>query len=69
MTGRKGPLARVNLFRLAIFGILAVTAVLAFALQAGIFRALFRGVLFLAVVLLLGSYLVQWWIRRVKKQG
>ncbi|MBX3087964.1 MAG: hypothetical protein KF742_05710 [Cryobacterium sp.] len=69
MTGRKGPLARVNLFRLAIFCILAVTAVLAFTLQAGIFRALFRGVLLLAVVLLLGSYLVQWWIRRVKKQG
>ncbi len=67
MTKAKGPLARINLFRLAIFGILAVTAVLAFTLQAGIFRTLFRGALFLAVVLLLGSYLFQWWIRRVRK--
>ena len=64
ITRRTGPLKRVNLFRLGVFLSIAITAVLAFTLQAGLFRFLFRGALVVVVVLLFGSYLGQWWTRR-----
>jgi uncharacterized membrane protein YedE/YeeE len=64
MARRTGPLARVSLFRLGIALIIAVTAILAFTLQAGLFRWLFRGALLVGAVLLFGSYLWQWWRRR-----
>lgn len=61
---RPGPLARVSLFRLAITLVIVVTAVLAFTLQAGAFRWLFRGALVVGVILVFGSYLVQAWAKR-----
>lgn len=61
---RTGPLARINLFRLGTLLAILVTAILAFTLQAGVFRFLFRGALVLGAILLFGSYLVQWWTRR-----
>lgn len=64
MARRTGPLARVSLFRLGIALVIAVTAILAFTLQAGLFRWLFRGALLLGAVLLFGSYLWQWWAKR-----
>lgn len=64
MRRRTGPLARVNLFRLTIFGIILVTAVLAFTLQVGMLRFLFRSALVVGIVLLFGSYLIQWWQKR-----
>ena len=64
MRRRTGPLARVNLFRLGIAALLIVTAVLAFTLQAGAFRWLFRGALIVGAILLFGSYLWQWWMKR-----
>lgn len=64
MKRRTGPLARVNLFRLTIFAVILGTAVLAFTLQAGAFRFMFRGALVVGSILLFGSYLVQWWLKR-----
>ena len=61
---RSGPLARVSLFRLAVTVVIVVTAILAFTLQAGAFRLLFRGALVVGIALLFGSYLVQWWTKR-----
>lgn len=61
---RTGPLARVNLFRLTIFIVIATTAVLSFTLQAGLFRFLFRGALIVGAILLFGSYLLDWWVKR-----
>lgn len=68
MKRRTGPLARINLFRFGIFAILVVTAVLAFTLQAGAFRFLFRTALVVGVILLFGSYLVQWWVTRARNR-
>lgn len=68
MRKRTGPLARVNLFRLSVFGAILLTAVLAFTLQAGAFRFLFRTALVVGAILLFGSYLVEWWIKRVRKK-
>ncbi|MCC6270913.1 MAG: hypothetical protein IT190_06520 [Microbacteriaceae bacterium] len=64
MKRRTGPLARVNLFRLTVFAVIMGTAVLAFTLQAGVFRFLFRTTLVVGIILLFGSYLVQWWLKR-----
>lgn len=64
MRRRTGPLARVNLFRLGVTVAIVLTAVLAFTLQAGVFRLLFRGVLVVGAILLFGSYLWQWWSKR-----
>ncbi|GAA3743107.1 hypothetical protein GCM10022239_18180 [Leifsonia bigeumensis] len=61
---RTGPLARVSLFRLGVTLVIVVTAILAFTLQAGAFRWLFRGALVVGAILLFGSYLVQWWVKR-----
>lgn len=61
---RAGPLARVSLFRLTVTLVIVVTAVLAFTLQVGAFRWLFRGALVVGVILLFGSYLWQWWAKR-----
>jgi hypothetical protein len=66
---RTGPLARVNLFRLGIAVLLIVTAVLAFTLQAGAFRWLFRGALVVGAILLFGSYLWQWWAKRGRNRA
>lgn len=63
---RTGPLARINLFRLAVFAIIVITAVLAFTLQAGAFRFLFRTALVVGAILLFGSYLAQWWLKRLR---
>lgn len=68
MARRTGPLARVNLFRLGITVALVVTAILAFTLQAGVFRYLFRGVLVVAAILLFGSYLLEWWLKRMRNR-
>lgn len=68
MKRRTGPLARVNLFRLAVFIVILGTAVLAFTLQAGIFRFLFRTSLLVGVILLFGSYIVQWWLKRSRNR-
>lgn len=54
----------MNLFRLTIFAVIFGTAVLAFTLQAGAFRFMFRGALVVGSLLLFGSYLVQWWLKR-----
>ena len=64
MKRRTGPLARINLFRFGIFGVLAITAVLAFTLQAGVFRFLFRTALVVGALLLFGSYLWEQWMKR-----
>lgn len=64
MKGRTGPLARVNLFRLTVFAVILGTAVLAFTLQAGVFRFMFRGALLIGAVVLFGSYFWQWWVKR-----
>ncbi len=69
MKKRTGPLARVNLFRLTIFGVILLTAVLAFTLQAGAFRFLFRTALFVGAILLFGSYVVEWWIKRMRNRA
>lgn len=66
---RTGPLARVSLFRLGVTLVIVVTAILAFTLQAGVFRWLFRGALVLGVILLFGSYLVQWWVARGRSRA
>ncbi len=66
---RTRPLARVSLFRLGITLVIVVTAILAFTLQAGVFRWLFRGALVLGVILLFGSYLVQWWVARGRSRA
>ena len=66
MRRRTGPLARVNLFRLTIFLVILSTAVLSFTLQAGAFRLMFRSALIVGAVLLFGSYLVEWWLKRRK---
>ncbi|MBX3068827.1 MAG: hypothetical protein IT191_08090 [Microbacteriaceae bacterium] len=67
MKRRTGALARVSLFRLMIFAILVATAVLAFTLQVGVLRFLFRTALVLAVVALFGSYLIEWWLKRSRR--
>ena len=67
MRRRTGPLGRVNLFRLGITVVIVVTAVLAFTLQAGAFRWLFRGALVVGAILLFGSYLWQWWMKRGRR--
>lgn len=64
MSRRTGPLARVNLFRVAIFVTILGTAVLAFTLQVGIFRFMFRTALVVGIILLFGSYLVERWSKR-----
>ena len=64
ITRRTGPLKRVNLFRLGVFLSIAITAVLAFTLQVGVFRLFFRGVLIIGAALLFGSYLWEWWMKR-----
>ena len=69
MARRTGPLARVSLFRLAVTVVIVVTAILAFALQAGAFRWLFRGALVVGGILLFGSYLVQWWAKRQRNSA
>lgn len=69
MSRRTGPLARVNLFRFAVFAIILGTAVLAFTLQVGIFRFMFRTALVVGIVLLFGSYLVERWSKRFQKRG
>jgi len=61
---RTGPLARLSLFRLSVFGVILVTAVLAFTLQVGVFRFVFRGALVVGIILLFGSYFVGWWVRK-----
>lgn len=63
---RTGPLARISLLRLAITLVILVTAVLAFTVQAGVFRWMFRGALVVGIILLFGSYLVQWWTKRAR---
>lgn len=63
------PLSRISLFRLTITLAIVVTAVLAFTLQAGLFRLLLRGSLVVGIVLLLGSYLVQWWTKRQRNSA
>lgn len=68
MRQRTGPMARVNLFRFAVFAIIAGTAVLAFTLQAGIFRLMFRTSLALGALLLFGSYFVERWLKRFHKE-
>lgn len=65
---RTGPLARVNLFRLTIFVVILTTAVLSFTLQAGVFRFLFRGALIIGAILLFGSYLLDWWLNRMRNR-
>lgn len=67
MKRRTGPLARINLFRLGVLAIIVVAAVLAFTLQAGAFRLLFRTALAVGAILLFGSYLAQWWVKRLRK--
>ena len=69
MRRRTGPLARVDLFRLGITIVLVVTAILAFTLQAGVFRFLFRGALVVGGILLFGSYLWQWWTKRRRNRA
>ena len=69
MRKRTGPLARVNLIRLTVFGAIAVTAVLAFTLKAGIFQFFFRSSLVLGAVVLFGSYLVEWWLKRRRNRA
>ncbi|MEO7349001.1 MAG: hypothetical protein ABIW32_03955 [Terrimesophilobacter sp.] len=64
MRRRSGPLARVNLFRLTIFVVILGTAILAFTLQAGAFRFMFRTALMVGAILLFGSYLGEWWLKR-----
>ncbi len=64
MRKRTGPLARVNLIRLSVFGVVAITALLAFTLQVGVFRFFFRTALVVGVIVLFGSYLVEWWLKR-----
>jgi hypothetical protein len=63
-TRRRGPLARVSLFRLAITFVIVITAILAFTLQGGVFRFAFRAALVVGIVLLIGSCLVPWWTKR-----
>ncbi|MEO6942240.1 MAG: hypothetical protein ABI238_03685 [Terrimesophilobacter sp.] len=67
MKRRTGPLARVNLFRLTVFGVIVVTAILAFTLQAGVFRFMFRTALVVGAILLFGSYVVQWWLKKRRR--
>lgn len=69
MKKRTGPLARVNLIRLTVFGTIAVTALLAFTLQAGIFRLFFRGALLIGAVVLFASYVVEWWLKRRRNRA
>lgn len=69
MRRRIGPLARVNLFRLGITTVLVIAAILAFTLQAGVFRFLFRGALVIGGILLFGSYLWQWWTKRERNRA
>ena len=69
MRKRTGPLARVNLIRLTVFGAIAVTALLAFTLQVGIFRFFFRTTLVIGVVVLFGSYVVEWWLKRRRNRA
>lgn len=64
MRRRTGPLARVNLFRFSIFLVITITAIFALTLQAGTFRFLFRGALVVGILLLFGSYIVEWWLKR-----
>lgn len=68
MARRTGPLARINLFRFSVFAVIVITAVLAFTLQAGAFRFLFRSALVVGAILLFGSYLVQWWMKRTRNR-
>ncbi len=66
---RTGPLARISLIRLTVFGAIALTAVLAFTLQAGVFRLFFRTTLFIGAVVLLGSYVLEWWLKRRRNRA
>ncbi|MGN6325446.1 hypothetical protein [Pseudolysinimonas sp.] len=60
---RRSSLRRVSVARTAILVVLVLLALASFTPMLGPFRILFRGVLMLGVVVLLGSYL--WpWIRR-----
>ncbi len=68
MRRRTGPLARVNLIRVAIFAVILATAVLAFALQVGALRFLFRSALVVGIIVLFGSYLWEWWRKRVRNR-
>lgn len=67
MKRRTGPLARVQLFRFIVTLVIVGTVVLAFTLQGGVFRVLFRGALIIGAILLIGSYVVEWWKRRNKR--
>lgn len=51
------PLKRLSRIRTTIFVVIVVFAVLGFALHLGPVSFLFKGVLFLGVIALLGSYL------------
>jgi hypothetical protein len=66
---RTGPLARVSLFRLGVLAVIVATAILSFTLQAGVLRLLFRGALVVGAVLLFGSYLAEFWLRRRRSTG
>lgn len=66
---RTGPIARLNLFRFAIFAVILITAVLAVTMQAGIFKSMLKGSLTLGIVLLFGSYIVGWWLKHRRRQG
>lgn len=64
MARRRGPFRRVSLLRLGVAIVIVATAVLAFTLQAGVFRLVFRAALVVGAVVLIGSYLLEWWLRR-----
>lgn len=62
-------LRRVSLFRTGIMGCVVITAVLAFTLQLGILRFLFRGMLVVGAIALVGSYLWEWLMKRAAKSA
>jgi len=54
---RRPPLRRVSILRTMVFFAVVALAFLAFDPFFGIFRFFFRGVLFIGVLLFVGSYL------------
>lgn len=69
MRRRTGPLARVNLFRFTVLAVILISAVLAFTLQAGVFKFVLRSALLVGIVLLFGSYVWQWWRKRARNRS
>lgn len=69
MKKRTGPLARVNMVRLTVFGVITITALLAFTLQAGVFRLFFRGALLIGAIVLFASYIFEWWLKRRRNRA